>query len=150
MGSLIPRNPFDRMSVVCQRISKLFDDFFSDDDLFNDISILGSPISAEVKVTDQDVIVKSHLPNIDAKNLDIHVDENSVTIKGSFLEETKKESRTYLLRERRNGYFRQTLPLGESIIPEKAKARFKDGILEITAPKNKHGKNKSLKINIEE
>lgn len=150
MGDLVPFDPFSQISDIRKKMDALFKELFAFDNFFEGcLSGLNAGISINVEDPGKEFIVKAHLPGVDTKNLDIHVDENMVTIKGSFSEETRKESQEYLLQEHRASAFIRSIPLNEPVHPEKSQAKFKDGLLEITLPKSGKKSTWGVKVNIE-
>jgi HSP20 family protein len=82
-----------------------------------------------------EVVVKAELPGIEKDSLDVEITEDSVVVSGEKQKEEKLEKKDYFRMERSFGSFKRKMPLPTEIKAEKAKAVFKDGILEIRAPK---------------
>lgn len=103
----------------------------------------------DVYEKDGNVIVKAEIPGLKADDISITATEDSISLKGEFKrdEETKREG--FYRRERREGKFYRTIPMPAAIKPEKVKAKFKDGVLEITAPEVEGTKPKECKVPIE-
>ena len=103
----------------------------------------------DVYEKDGNVIVKAELPGLKVDDINITATEDSISLKGEFKrdEETKREG--FYRRERREGKFYRTIPMPVAIKPDKVKAKFKDGVLEITAPEVEGTKPKECKVPIE-
>jgi HSP20 family protein len=86
------------------------------------------------------------VPGVEKKDLDISVGEDSVTIKGSTSKEEKEEKGDYYRREISRGSFIRTVALPATVDGTKAKASFKDGMLELTLPKTEKAKRHSVKL----
>ena len=95
---------------------------------------------------DEELIVKAELPGVDKKDLDVSVTENAVTIKGSTSHEEKEEKGDYHRSEMSRGTYSRTLTLPTDVEADKAKAKFKDGVLELSLPKMKKAKRHSIKV----
>ncbi len=95
---------------------------------------------------DEELIVKAELPGVDKKDLDVSVTENTVTIKGSTSHEEKEEKGDYHRSEMSRGTYSRTLTLPTDVEAGKAKAKFKDGVLELSLPKMKKAKRHSIKV----
>jgi len=106
----------------------------------------GKTPSVDVIERDNEVIVKAELPGVDKKDLDISVTNNRVTIKGTTSHEEKKEKGDYYHCEISQGSYSRTLSLPADVDEEKTKAKFKDGILELTLPKLKKSKRHAVKV----
>ncbi len=106
----------------------------------------GKSPSVDVIERDDAVIVKAELPGVDKKDIDVSVTSNTVTIKGSTSHEEKEEKGDYYRCEMSRGSYQRTLSLPADVDEGKAKAKLKDGILELTLPKVTKSKRKSIKV----
>lgn len=95
---------------------------------------------------DEDILVRAEVPGVDKKDLAISLSDGSVTISGKTHHEEQEEKGNYYRREVSCGAFSRTLPLPADVDPDKAKASFKDGLLELTVPKLAKAKRRSVKL----
>jgi HSP20 family protein len=102
----------------------------------------------KVDVVDREneVLVKAEIPGVDKKDIDISVGEDTVTIKGETRREEKEEKGDYYRCEIAHGAFSRTVALPALVDGAKAKASFKDGMLELTLPKTEKAKRHSVKV----
>lgn len=102
----------------------------------------------QVDVIDQDntILVRATLPGVKKEDLEVSTTDHSVTIRGSSCEEQKEEKGEYYRREIRSGNFLRTIALPASVDEKAIKAKFKDGLLEVTLPKMESEKRHSIKI----
>ena len=105
--------------------------------------------SIETRVEDGKFIVRADLPGIDAKNVDIKVVGDMLTIKGSREEEKETKKADFLQREIRYGAFERSIGLPEGIKAVDLKATYHQGVLELTAPMPKEAIPKEVKIQVE-
>jgi HSP20 family protein len=103
----------------------------------------------ESRVEDGKFIVRTDLPGIDQKNIDIKVVGDILTIKGSREEKSETKKADYLRREIRYGSFERSIALPEGIRADDLKATYHDGVLELTAQMPKEALPKEVKIQIE-
>ncbi|GAB1540762.1 Hsp20/alpha crystallin family protein [Scytonema sp. NUACC21] len=106
--------------------------------------------AAELTQTDDAVYLKLELPGMDAKDLDIQVTENAVSISGERKSETKTSDKGTTRTEFHYGKFQRVIPLQVKIQNTNVKAEYKDGILNLTLPKKEEEKNKVVKVNLEQ
>jgi HSP20 family protein len=106
----------------------------------------GKMPKVDVIERDDEVIVKAELPGVDKKDLDVSVTENSVTIKGTTSHEEKEEKGDYYRCEISRGAYARTVALPSYVDADKAKANFKDGVLELKLPKVEKSKRRSIEI----
>jgi HSP20 family protein len=97
-----------------------------------------------------ELVVKAELPGMDKQDIEINVTDHTVTIEGEKKKEEKIEEKNYYRSERFFGSFRRTLELPAGVQAEKAKASFKNGILEVRLPKTEAAKPKEIKVAVEE
>jgi len=95
---------------------------------------------------DNEVILRAQIPGVDKKDLDISLTDNVITLKGHTSHEEKEERGDYYRRECSSGSFSRTFTLPSEVDGSKAKATFKDGVLELTIPKNEESKRYSIQI----
>ena len=106
----------------------------------------GKMPKVDVIERDDEVVVKAELPGVDKKDLDVSVTENSVTIKGTTSHEEKEEKGDYYRCEISRGAYARTVALPSYVDADKAKASFKDGVLELKLPKVEKAKRRSIEI----
>lgn len=103
----------------------------------------------DLRETKDAFIATIELPGIEKKNIELNITESSFEIKVEKKKEEKIEKENYLREERAYKGFYRKMSLPSAIIPEKAKATYKDGILEITMPKAEKKMIKSMKVKVE-
>ncbi|MBD3182437.1 Hsp20 family protein [Candidatus Poribacteria bacterium] len=105
--------------------------------------------SVDVSEKDEEVIVTAEIPGVDQEDLEITFTRDVLTIKGEKKEEEETREDEYHRAERCYGCFQRSISLPAGIEGEKAKAKYKDGVLRITLPKSEKTKQKKIKVNIE-
>lgn len=106
----------------------------------------GKSPKVDVIERDAEIVIRAEVAGVDKKDLDVSVTDNSVTIKGSTSHEEKEEQGEYFRCEMTRGSFSRTLALPSEVDGAKAKATFKDGVLELTVPKVTKAKRRSVKV----
>lgn len=95
---------------------------------------------------DEEVVVRAEVPGVEKEDLDVSVSDNAVTIKGQTKREEKEEKGDYYRCEISRGAFTRTVMLPGAVDADKAKAQFKDGVLELTLPKVEEAKRRTVRI----
>lgn len=90
--------------------------------------------------------VRAELPGVSKDDLEVSLQENTVTLRAAMQTEQKEEEGQYYRREMSRGEFQRTLRLPAPVQSENAKATFKDGILELTLPKAPGFKRQTVKV----
>jgi len=104
--------------------------------------------SPRVDVIDRDdeVVVRAEVPGMRKEDLDISLIDDAITIKGHSEHEEKEEKGEYYRCEIARGAFSRTVGLPAAVDTGKAKASFKDGVLEILIPKVAKNNRRHIKI----
>lgn len=89
----------------------------------------------EVFERDGDVVVRADVPGLAPANLDVRVEPESVTIRGEVRAEEQREEGGFFRSERRYGAFRRVVPLPARVEPARARATYRQGVLEVVAPR---------------
>jgi HSP20 family protein len=108
-------------------------------------------ISPSVDIFEEgdDVVVKAELPGMKKEDIEVKLTDNTITISGEKKKEEKVEKKDYYRLERSYGSFCRAFSLPAEVQTDKAKAQFKDGILEVRIPKSEEAKKKEKKLMIE-
>jgi HSP20 family protein len=96
--------------------------------------------------TGEELVLKVEIPGVDPEDLDIHVNEDSIVIRGESKQDMLNNTESFHRTERRYGSFSRTLRLPCRVMVEDVTAVYKKGILEIMLPKCKAQKSKRVKI----
>ncbi len=153
--SLSKWHPFQELSTIRQQMDRLFEDMLSINDRdglgLHSMGGMWTP-AVELKETDKELVLKAEIPGIDAKDLDIEVGEDRVTISGEHKEEkrTEEKDKNYFRSEFHYGEFQRVIPLPMPIKTDGIKSEFKHGILTITMPKAEETPKKVVKVNLED
>lgn len=95
---------------------------------------------------DEEVLIKAEIPGVEKKDLEVTVTDDAVTIRGEKKREEKEEKGDYFRCEIERGEFVRTLALPAGVDGAKAKATFKEGVLELSLPKKEKVKRHSVAI----
>jgi HSP20 family protein len=102
----------------------------------------------DIYETENELIVKADLPEISEKDLDVRVENNTLTIRGERKFEQKVKEDNYLRVERAYGSFGRSFSLPNSVNAEAIKAGYKNGVLTVELPKRAESKPKQVRINV--
>ncbi len=105
--------------------------------------------SVDIYEDADNVVVKAELPGMKKEDIDVTLTEDTITISGEKKKEEKVQRKDYFRLERSYGSFSRSFRLPKEVQADKAKAKFKDGVLEIKIPKTAEAKKKEKKVTIE-
>jgi HSP20 family protein len=143
---LIRYNPWQELNALQRQLDRFFEDTRVPSALFNQ-DVVRVP-AAELAETDTAINLKIELPGIDAKDLDVQVTHNSVSISGERKSETRTEEKGVTKSEFYYGKFHRVIPLPTEVDNTKVAAEYKDGILHLTLPKTEKEKHKVVKVSL--
>jgi HSP20 family protein len=157
--TLVQWKPFRELETLHSQMDRLFEGLLRGSDAgLSGLSLRDFPLlpsgemswmpAIELKETDQDLILKAEIPGIEAKDLNVEVTEDSVSISGEHREEQKTDEKGYFRSEFHYGKFQRSVPLPVKIRNQDAKAEFKSGILTLTCPKAMEEQRKVVKVNL--
>ena len=113
--ALLPRKRGDvpgPMGALQHEVNRLFDDFFTRDFLAESFHGLGHWRPAlDVSETENTVVVKAELPGLDAKDVEVSLNGDVLTIKGEKKEEKEEKTKSYHRVERHYGAFERSVRL---------------------------------------
>jgi HSP20 family protein len=146
MKSLSRFEPFRGASTLQEQINRVFNDVLERG--AEESNLTSWAPAVDIFETEHELVVKADLPDIDAKDLDIRVENNILTIRGERKFEKKVSEDKYLRVERAYGSFSRSFSLANTVNSEAIKADYSNGVLTLTIPKREEAKPKQIKINV--
>jgi len=104
--------------------------------------------TVDIFETEHELVVKVDLPDVNAQDLEIRVDNNILTIRGERKFEKKVNENNYLRVERSYGSFARSFSLANTVNSEAIKADYQNGVLTLSIPKREEAKPKQIKITV--
>lgn len=143
MSNLTRWEPVREMMTLREAMDRLFDDAFT-----RPFSTSGDSVIPAIDLYQNadEVVVKAALPGLEAKDVQISVTADTLTLRGEIKHENEQKEVTYHIREHRYGMFERSVMLPTDVQTDKAKADFDNGILTITLPKAEAVKPKTITI----
>ena len=139
--ALIKWDPFRDFNTFNERMSKIM----GRDWETPASTTVWSP-SADIFETDNEIVLKMELPGMDAKNIDLKLENNVLTLKGERRFEKEAKEENYHRIEREYGGFSRAFVLPVSVNEDKVTAEYKDGVLKVLLPKREEVKPRPIKI----
>jgi HSP20 family protein len=126
---------------------RYMDSFFGDDFLTPSDRIFNRLPAVDVRETEKSYVLEAELPGYDEKEIEVHLDNNTLTIESKKEDEKKEEKNdTYMIRERRSSSFTRSFKLPDNADPEGISASFKNGILSLEINKRAEAQKKVIQI----
>ncbi len=137
-------SPFREMAAMRDTIDRLFDESPLPRPMFATTSELGMPF--DIRVTPATVEVEAALPGAKPEDVEITVTGSTLTITATTTRESDGADDRYLVREIRRGSFTRTIALPQGLEPDRATARFENGLLTLSIPKAEVVKPRQIRI----
>ena len=146
--AIIRWDPFRDMTTLRERMNRLFEDMAASRGEEKDLTTSSWAPAVDIYETENEVVLTAEIPGIEEKDIEIKVEDNTLSLRGErkFEKETKEEN--YHRIERSYGTFTRTFSLPNSIDADKVAANYKDGVLTLNMPKKEEAKPKTIKINV--
>lgn len=144
-NDLMEWRPFREVSRLRREMDHLWDDYFGSGR--RGLRPLESEfaLTVDVKETAETVVVKAEVPGMDAKEINISVTGNMLTIKGEKTSE-REDKEDYHLVERSYGSFSRSLTMPAAVDMDKIEAKYDKGVLTVTCPKKEEVKPRAIEI----
>jgi HSP20 family protein len=146
MSNLIRWQPVREMVTLRDAMDRLFDEAFTRPWGLTDGGRYGLGPSVDMFETENDVVIKAALPGMTAEEVEINVTGEMLTLKGETQEKSDAKDKAYHIRENRWGSFERSVALPTTVVSDKARAEFEDGILTVTLPKAEEVKPKTITV----
>ena len=104
--------------------------------------------SVDISETKDELLIKAELPGLVAKDVNVSISGDLLTIKGESAQEKEEQEGKYHIRERRYGSMLRSINLHTEVDVEKAEAVFEKGVLKLTLPKTESVKSKRIEIKV--
>jgi HSP20 family protein len=138
--------PFRGVSTLQEQINRVIGDLVGRTGEESNLT----PWAPDVDIyeTEHELVVKADLPDVNPQDLDIHVENNILTIRGERKFENKVKEENYLRVERAYGSFSRSFSLANSVNSEAIKADYQNGVLTLSIPKREEAKPKQIKVSV--
>ena len=138
--------PYREFTTLQDRLNRLFRDSFGD----NQDALSTSNFSPAVDVYEDEhtVNLKIEVPGVDEKDLDIRVENNTLTVHGERKFEKEEKEENFRRVERQYGSFTRSFTLPQTVNAENVSANYDKGVLKITLPKKAEAKPKQIKVSV--
>ena len=138
-------DPFREVQTLQNRMNALFRDFNESDSALTTASFV-PPV--DIYEDDKKVLLKLEVPGMDEKDLDVSVENNTLTVRGERKFEKEEKEENFHRIERRYGSFFRAFTLPSTVDTEHVKADYHNGILKLELSKKPEAQPKQIKVNV--
>lgn len=146
--TMVRFDPFRELSTMQDRINRIFGDATRryDDDLTQRGEWL-PPVDI-FENAQQEIVLKAELPGLAREDIDLRVENNTLTLRGERKRDTEVKQEQFHRVERSYGAFSRSFALPTRIDTDKVRAEFRDGVLTIALPVKAEAKPRQIEVAI--
>jgi HSP20 family protein len=146
MPDITEWRPFREVSRLRREMDRFWEDFFGPGRrALQPMTETWLP-AIDVSESGDQVIIKAEVPGMDAKEIEISMVGDMLTIKGEKKSEKEEKGETYHMVERSYGSFVRSIRMPAPVNPDNIEANYKNGVLTVTCPKKEEVKPKAIEI----
>jgi len=139
-------DPFREFATLQDRMNRLFGDAYVRDE---DISSRGWVPAVDIYETaNRDLVIKVELPDVNREDVDVTVENNTLTLKGNKNFPTDVKEDQFRRVERRYGSFARSFTLPNTIDASKVSAEYKNGVLTVKLPFREEAKPRTINVEV--
>jgi HSP20 family protein len=146
--AVVKWDPFREFISIQDRMNRMFEQTLSRSRAEDGAATSTWTPPVDIYETPDTIVIKAELPGVSREDIEIQIDDNTLTLKGErrFSKDVQEES--YLRIERTYGSFHRCFTLPATIQQEKIRAVCRDGVLELALPKAEGSKPKRIAIEV--
>jgi HSP20 family protein len=138
-------DPFRDVVALQNRVNNLFREMNDGDSPLTTASFVPA---VDIYEDAKKVVLKLEVPGIEEKDLDIRVENNTLTVKGERKFEKEEKEENFHRIERRYGTFYRAFTLPSTVDTEHVQANYENGILKLELSKKPEAQPKQIKVNL--
>jgi HSP20 family protein len=140
--------PFREFSILQDRMNRLFRDTQGSEGRDEYLTSTSFAPPVDVYEDEHNIVLKIEVPGIDEKDINIRVENNTLTLQGERKFEKEEKEENFRRVERHYGGFTRSFTLPNTVDAEKIQANYEKGILKISLAKQAESKPKQIKVNV--
>jgi len=143
-------DPFREFVTIQDRMNRLFRDSFGPEGTNEAEALRATTFAPPVDVYEDEhnVTLKIEVPGIDEKDIDVRIENNTLTVHGERKFEKEEKEENYRRVERQYGSFTRTFTLPSTVDQESVQADYERGVLKVKLAKKAEAKPKQIKVNV--
>ena len=147
MNTITRWDPFRGLTSLQDQVNRLFEGTFAQG-RSGEADLAAWAPSVDIFEGKDELVAQVDLPGVQDKDIDVRVENNTLTIRGERKFEKNVNEDNYLRVERAYGFFTRTFSLPNTVNAEAIRAEYKQGVLTVHMPKREESKPKQVKISV--
>src|SRR4051795_10895686 len=133
-------DPIREFSTLQDRMNRLFQNSYGSEGQEDSLSATAFAPPVDVYEDEHNVVLKIEVPGIDEKDIDVRIENNTLTVHGERKLEKDEKEENYRRIERQYGSFTRTFTLPITVETESVSANYEKGILKVKLAKKAEAK----------
>jgi HSP20 family protein len=143
-----PLREFSTMQDRMNRMNRLFRESYSPEAPEEALTTTGFAPPVDIYEDEHNITLRLEVPGIDEKDIDVRIDNNTLTVHGERKIEKEEKEENFRRVERRYGSFTRSFTLPSSVDLAQVSADYNRGVLKIKLAKKAEAKPKQIKVNV--
>ena len=143
--SLIRYEPRNTVEQLRRDMGRMFEGLSSAEESSNIATSDWVP-AVDIQETEKNFLIHADIPGVDPDEIDVHMEDGMLTIKGERKSESKEERKGYKRVERMRGSFYRRFSLPDTANADGISANSKNGVLEISIPKQEKAQPRKIPV----
>jgi len=147
--AIVRWDPFRELQSMQDRMNRIFGDVYArrgDDDVMARGDWM--PLVDIYENDRHELLIKAEMPGMKREDIDIKVENNTLTIRGERRRESEVREEQYHRVERSYGSFSRSFSLPSTVDSEKVSAEYKDGVLTVLLPTREEAKPRQVAVQV--
>ncbi len=144
--AIIRWDPYRDLVTLREKMNRLFEDTVSGQPEGRELSSSSWTPAVDIYETEHEIVLSAEIPGIDEKDIEIKLEDNTLTLKGERKFEKETQEENFHRIERAYGSFFRSFSLPQYIDQEKIKAEHEHGVLKLVLPKKSDSKPRTVTI----
>ena len=141
-------DPFREYSTLQDRMNRLFRASYSPEGPEEALTTTSFAPPVDIYEDEHTITLKIEVPGIDEKDIDVRIENNTLTVHGERKIEKEEKEENFRRVERQYGSFTRSFTLSNSVDPEQVSAHYDKGVLKINFAKKAEARPKQIKVNV--
>jgi len=143
-----PFREFSTMQDRINRMNRLFRESYNTEGPEEALTTTSFAPPVDIYEDEHTITLKMEVPGIDEKDIDVRIENNTLTVHGERKFEKEEKEENFRRVERQYGSFTRSFTLPSSIDTGQVSAHYDRGVLKINLAKKAEAKPKQIKVNI--
>jgi len=145
---IIRWDPFQELNLITNRMNRLFQDTWGQGSTDESLTTSSFVPPVDIYEDEQNLTLKIEFPGIEQKDIDVRLENNTLTVRGERKFEKEEKEENFHRLERRYGSFYRAFTLPNTVDADSVKADYDNGVLKVTLAKKAEAKPKQIKVNV--